>query len=286
MADYHQKKEIKVTMAAMLSQLGWKIFGFKENMSDSMIDYFDPADWEGVATKNGYTLCVGVLKYDLSNSGKIPTKHQETLVEKCKSCNGSGDDRSGWTLEKAKANPEEYNAYFSGPNARSLLPHVVSPIPFEAGVLKCRECNGRGGKYEYDHVAQPDMQWPTFQANPGRSAWHIEKDDEIFAKGSGLWAICDAYKADEKTERLQTIINKIEAAITPKKAHKQTPTPSVEQITVKDGTREGFSEIYFPDKPSESVREALKSAKFRWSRFNKCWYGKTNALPEFILQSA
>ncbi|MEI2465021.1 hypothetical protein [Niallia taxi] len=33
-------------------------------------------------------------------------------------------------------------------------------------------------------------------------------------------------------------------------------------------------EIYFNDKPSEEVREQLKSNRFRWSRNNKCWYAK------------
>lgn len=48
---------------------------------------------------------------------------------------------------------------------------------------------------------------------------------------------------------------------------------------VKDGTRSGFTEIHFADKPAEEVREELKSAGFRWSRANACWYGKTDKLP-------
>lgn len=32
-------------------------------------------------------------------------------------------------------------------------------------------------------------------------------------------------------------------------------------------------EIYFEGKPSETVRNALKAAKFRWHSIKKCWYG-------------
>lgn len=32
-------------------------------------------------------------------------------------------------------------------------------------------------------------------------------------------------------------------------------------------------EVYFDGKPSEAVRDALKSLKFRWHSVKKCWYG-------------
>lgn len=35
-------------------------------------------------------------------------------------------------------------------------------------------------------------------------------------------------------------------------------------------------ELYFDAKPNEEVRSNLKSNKFRWSNFNKCWYAKQN----------
>lgn len=36
----------------------------------------------------------------------------------------------------------------------------------------------------------------------------------------------------------------------------------------------GTVEIYFSSKPSQVVREALKTAHFRWHAVKKCWYGK------------
>ena len=32
-------------------------------------------------------------------------------------------------------------------------------------------------------------------------------------------------------------------------------------------------EVYFDGKPSEAVRTALKSLKFRWHSVKRCWYG-------------
>ena len=36
-----------------LEALGWKLYGWKEDRSDSMTDYFDPEHWQGLATKEG-----------------------------------------------------------------------------------------------------------------------------------------------------------------------------------------------------------------------------------------
>lgn len=58
MSNYYDMKDAKVRIASELSGRGWKIYGFKEDESDSMTDYFDPASWSGVATKNGYVLVV------------------------------------------------------------------------------------------------------------------------------------------------------------------------------------------------------------------------------------
>ena len=33
-------------------------------------------------------------------------------------------------------------------------------------------------------------------------------------------------------------------------------------------------EVYFPSKPSEAAREALKSAGYRWHGKKKCWYAR------------
>ncbi len=57
---------------------------------------------------------------------------------------------------------------------------------------------------------------------------------------------------------------------------------SVTDVIVRPGTRAGFSEVVFPDKPTADIRSALKAAGYRWSRRNACWYGKTDRLPREV----
>jgi len=70
---------------------------------------------------------------------------------------------------------------------------------------------------------------------------------------------------------------------TPKANKTTTPKANnnaVNTITVSAGKREGFTEIRFPEKPDSDTLTELKSAGYRWSRFNSCWWGKTDKLPE------
>ena len=61
MSNYYDYREVKVMIAHKLMAMdGWKVYGYKEDRSDSMTDYYDPANWNGVAEKNGYVLCVDV----------------------------------------------------------------------------------------------------------------------------------------------------------------------------------------------------------------------------------
>lgn len=63
------------------------------------------------------------------------------------------------------------------------------------------------------------------------------------------------------------------------KTPEPTPPTGTDDFTIREGTKSGYSEVLFPSKPSADVLSALKSAGFRWSRFNKVWYGKTENLP-------
>jgi len=50
-------------------------------------------------------------------------------------------------------------------------------------------------------------------------------------------------------------------------------------ITIREGTRPGYTEVLFDTKPGQETRDSLKAAGFRWSRHNGVWYGKTENLP-------
>lgn len=54
-------------------------------------------------------------------------------------------------------------------------------------------------------------------------------------------------------------------------------TATATQVIINHNTDKGGVEIKFATKPEPSVLEELKSNRFRWSRFNKCWYSRVNA---------
>ena len=61
MSNYYDYRDVKVMIAHKLMTMeGWKVYGYKADESDSMVDYYSPAYWDGVAEKNGYILCVDV----------------------------------------------------------------------------------------------------------------------------------------------------------------------------------------------------------------------------------
>ena len=66
--NYYEFRDAKVLIALDLMKKGWKVFGFHEDNSDAMTDYYDPAYWDGIATKNGYVVVVDC--YDNHRSGK------------------------------------------------------------------------------------------------------------------------------------------------------------------------------------------------------------------------
>jgi len=59
-----------------------------------------------------------------------------------------------------------------------------------------------------------------------------------------------------------------------------------EEFSLRDGTRPGYVEIIFNEKPDEDKRNALKTSGFRWSRKNSLWYGKFSNLPAEYCESS
>lgn len=45
-------------------------------------------------------------------------------------------------------------------------------------------------------------------------------------------------------------------------------------VEVTENKEKGGIEIRFPSMPSEAIRNYMKSANWRWSRFSKCWYNR------------
>lgn len=54
----------------------------------------------------------------------------------------------------------------------------------------------------------------------------------------------------------------------------ETKNETIEDVKIVLNEEKNGVEIYFNGKPSEDVRNNLKSNGFRWSKYNKCWYAK------------
>ena len=124
--NYYERREAKTNIAVELEKRGWTIYGWKADNSDLMTDYFEPATWYGLAEKDGFLIVVD--KKDLGQYEQF--RNVEKGRSDCERCKNTGVDPSGWTLDKARANPREYHKFsdeFQGSGV-SLFQDVVSPI--------------------------------------------------------------------------------------------------------------------------------------------------------------
>ncbi len=54
---------------------------------------------------------------------------------------------------------------------------------------------------------------------------------------------------------------------------------------VYEGTKDGYIEVEFDDKPAYEWRQDLRSAGFRWNRDTARWYGETRMAPNWVALS-
>lgn len=50
-------------------------------------------------------------------------------------------------------------------------------------------------------------------------------------------------------------------------------------LQITTGTRPGYVQLWFSDKPAEEIRAELKAAGFHWNSKTSCWFGLDSALP-------
>ena len=55
-----ERRKAKANLGLALRARGWTLYGFHEDRSDPMTDYWAPASWDGVAEKRGYVVVVDV----------------------------------------------------------------------------------------------------------------------------------------------------------------------------------------------------------------------------------
>ena len=172
MTNYYSKRDAKVNIAHELMNRGWKVYGYKKDESDSMTDYYSPANWDGIATKNGYVLVVD-NRYN-SNSGKDITKYTGV---------GSLSQSDRNKIEALK-NMTQENGATEGEenNAKNLIEKIESKRV------------GSG----WEVIGQ----FPVYQANSKGTIWHIEKDGALVDKGNQLTIFSDipeSYEFDINT---------------------------------------------------------------------------------------
>lgn len=170
MSNYYDYREVKVMIAhKLMSMEGWKVYGYKEDRSDSMTDYWDPANWGGVAEKNGYVLCVNVYgaaepqeirKYNYSGF-----TYDRSIAEKIKKL-------EAMTVERGASEAEEASAKLS----------------IERLQKKAEEATENANKYIVVGTV------PGHMAHPPKMNWHIEKDGFIIAKGNGILKYAHVWK--------------------------------------------------------------------------------------------
>jgi len=228
---YLDKQEAKVNIMYKLVDAGWKVFGYKQDESDSMVDYYSPASWSGVATKNGFILLVDVCKYNLSDSGR--------------------------EVRKYDYNKQSYAANSRIEKLTAMMNDAASTENEKAScaVLIEKEMEKANVEPSYTVIET----YPTFVfANPKGASWHIEKDGQIIAKGNGVyatntydWENKEKSATQQKEEKVMSLIRRIEKALTDADALKpeivkvpvktiQAVEKSISEVTEAD-IKEGFT---------------------------------------------
>lgn len=175
--NYYDFREAKVLIAMELSKRGWEIFGFKPDESDSMTDYWSPANWDGIATKNGYIVVVDCSDYMV------------------KWCSGKKDYHRSNSKENMELSFEVQSKIKKLEEIRQ--DRGASPAEEETAKKKIAMLLAKV-KENSDAGVDIEVFFPTFQANPPRMSWHVEKDGVIIAKGNGVAKFSDLYYFNEK----------------------------------------------------------------------------------------
>lgn len=170
MSNYYNYRDVKVMIAHKLMTMeGWKVYGYKEDKSDSMTDYWDPADWDGVAEKNGYVLCVDVYRaakpQEIKKYNYSGFTYDQSIAEKIKKL-------EAMTVERGASEAEAASAKLSIARLQK----------------KAEEATENVNKYIVVGTI------PGHMAHPPKMNWHIEKDGIIIAKGNGILKFSHIWK--------------------------------------------------------------------------------------------
>jgi hypothetical protein len=161
--NYYDFRDAKVNIAHTLMDKGWEVFGYSPDESDNMTDYYCPAHWSGIASKNGYVLLVDVSS--LHDSGR-KLINRSFNAGTTKDIQGKIFKLQNMTTDKGASQQEEESA--------------------KAAIQKLLEKENEGWTEEVVGT------YPEFKnVNPSTSKWHIEKDGVLVDKGTGIGKFSD-----------------------------------------------------------------------------------------------
>lgn len=168
MSNYYTYQDVGVMMAhKLMSMGGWQVFGYHEDCSDAMTDYFDPAYWGGIAMKNGYILVVN--------------RSDEAGPEEIRKYNYDGTLQDSSVSEKIAKLKQMTTERGASEQEEETAKKMIEKLRNKASQTS--------EKYVVTGVI------PGHMANPPRMNWHIEKDGVYVAKGNGIlkFASVDSY---------------------------------------------------------------------------------------------
>lgn len=200
-----ERRAAKAMLGEALRDEGWTLYGYHEDKSDSMTDYYSPARWEGIGAKGSAVVVVDQSTNE--DSGKVPER-----------------------------------------------------ISYEGTLNGERE------------VIKGDP-WPTYQPNPTRCLWHVEREGVILAQGVGLAPIAALRYANPKDpQALERLVKRIDrSAVGPIYRAPQVLARGDGVRISRNEDRDGI-ELRFTEKPAGAARDELKARGWRWNRRDACWY--------------
>lgn len=167
---YDDFRKARVMMAKELQKRGWELYGWKDDDSNLMIDYYSPANWNGIATKAGYVVVVD--DSSAYYSGRDITKY-------------TSSPENQKTITKLTEKILKLRRMTVVNNA-SVSEEITAKSKIETLELELKNLKSTT---ELSVVGQ----YPKYQPNPRGSKWHVEKDEVIYAKGTGIGKFADVY---------------------------------------------------------------------------------------------
>lgn len=167
MSTYYQYQDVKLAIREELLNRGWKIYGYHEDRSDLMTDYYCPASWDGIAEKNGYILCV-----DISSAAEAYEIKKYTNLN-------AVDPNLYDKISKLEAMTVE--------NGATEGEEVSAKLRLKAIQEKLNEQTEMSKEYTVVDVV------PAHMENPPRCNWHLEKDGNYILKGNGILKYSSLY---------------------------------------------------------------------------------------------